>query len=141
MLRNRYVDKGKRLHCVNFAHPSISLPGERQYKAQWWGLAAAFSKCELLAWHVTRDDPEEIHYVQRQRYRFRGLGIEKDILSTIRMILNEDGKVVHMQDRWDHKDPPANYIAWYLRRLNAVTLPYFINIPHTDGSKPNRAEL
>lgn len=42
----------------------LFLAGERQYKAQWWGMPAAFSKSELLAWHVEKDDPREIRYVR-----------------------------------------------------------------------------
>lgn len=41
--------------------------GERQYKAQWWGMPAAFSKSDLLAWHVEKDDHREIRYVRRRR--------------------------------------------------------------------------
>lgn len=40
-------------------------------------MPAAFSKSDTLAWHVTKDTPEEISYVQRQRYTFKGFGWTK----------------------------------------------------------------
>jgi hypothetical protein len=46
-----------------FEDPICYATGERQYKAQWWGMPAAFSKSELLSWHVEKDDPREIRYV------------------------------------------------------------------------------
>jgi hypothetical protein len=124
-----------------FEDPLCYAKGERQFKAQFWGLVAAFSKCELLAWHATKDEPNQVNYVQRQRYTFKGLGFSKEMLSTISMKLNDQGKIIHMQDRWNHQDPPANFIAWPLRRLNAVSLPYLISVPPEKGSKPARTEL
>lgn len=124
-----------------FEDPLCYAKGERQYKGQWWGLAAAFSKCDLKAWHVTKDEPTQVNYVQRVAYTFKGFGWTKEIISTISMKLNEDGKVIHMQDRWDHQDPPANFIAWPLRRFNALVVPLFVTIPSEDKAKPGHADL
>lgn len=46
-----------------FEDPICYATGARQYKAQWWGMPAAFSKSELLAWHVVKDEPSEVQYV------------------------------------------------------------------------------
>ena len=34
-------------------------------------MPAAFSKSDLLAWHVEKDDPREIRYVRRRRAGLR----------------------------------------------------------------------
>lgn len=36
------------------------------------------------------------------------------------MRLNENGKIVYFADRWDHKDPPSNFIAWVCCRMWAA---------------------
>lgn len=51
-------------HAI-FEDPICYAVGERQYKAQWWGMPALFGKSELLAWHVEKDDPREIRYVSK----------------------------------------------------------------------------
>ncbi|UZJ52222.1 hypothetical protein CBS101457_001542 [Exobasidium rhododendri] len=118
-----------------FEDPICFATGERQYKAQWWGMPAAFSKSELLSWHVEKDDPQEIRYVQKQRYTVKGLGLKKEMLSTVVMKLDQHGRIIHFQDRWDGKDMPTNVVAMTLRRLNALVMPYLITVPSSSAKE------
>lgn len=122
-------------HDAVFEDPLCYAQGHRQYKAQWFGMPAAFSKSDTLAWYVTKDTPEEIAYVQRQRYTFKGLGFKKELVSKVVMKLNEEGKITYFADRWNDQDPPAHFLVWPLRRLNAVVMPYLISQPPVEETQ------
>lgn len=94
-----------------------------------------FSKSITSAWRVTKDTPEEIQYVQKQVYGIDRFNFEKVMHSTVVMKLDQQGRITHFQDRWDHKEMPGAW-AYPLRRLNALVMPYFISRPneHPDGS-------
>lgn len=62
MPSHKIFDRSWSPHAI-FEDPICYATGARQYKAQWWGMPAAFSKSELLAWHVVKDEPNEVQYV------------------------------------------------------------------------------
>ena len=63
-----------------FADPICHAQSSRQYLAQWYGMPAAFSHSQTLAWKLTLQQANQVHYVQKQRYKFKLLGSTKDII-------------------------------------------------------------
>ncbi|SNX84890.1 uncharacterized protein MEPE_03599 [Melanopsichium pennsylvanicum] len=112
-----------------FADPICYAQGSRQYLAQWYGMPAAFSKSETLEWKLIKDTRLEVQYVQKQRYKVKALGLQKDMVSTVVMERDENtGKVKRFEDRWNHK-PLGGILGWPFRRLNALTLPLLVGVP------------
>lgn len=114
-------------HAV-FADPICHAEGSRQFLAQWYGMPAAFSESQTLQWKLLKDEPRLIEYVQKQRYKVKGLGAVKEMVSTVVMERDEAGKVVRFEDRWNHK-PLGGALGWPFRRLNALTLPWLVGVP------------
>lgn len=65
------------------------------------------STSTTTAWRVTKDEPQEVHYVQKQKYGINKLGLEKEMISTVVMKLDEKGRIKHFEDRWNHKKMPG----------------------------------
>nr|CDI54161.1 conserved hypothetical protein [Melanopsichium pennsylvanicum 4] len=92
-------------------------------------MPAAFSKSETLEWKLIKDTRLEVQYVQKQRYKVKALGLQKDMVSTVVMERDENtGKVKRFEDRWNHK-PLGGILGWPFRRLNALTLPLLVGVP------------
>lgn len=90
---------------LSFLFPS------RQFLAQWYGMPAAFSKSDTLAWRVESSSEREIVYHQKQLYKIKGLGMEKEMVSKVVIGLDEQGKVESFQDRWNGEELPSGGIA------------------------------
>ncbi|SPO26541.1 uncharacterized protein UTRI_04130 [Ustilago trichophora] len=113
-----------------FADPICHAHGSRQYLAQWYGMPAAFAHSETLEWKLIKQEPNLVEYVQKQRYKLKGLGMTKDMISTVVMQRNEQsGKITRFEDRWNHK-PLGGVFGWPFRRLNALTLPFLVAVPN-----------
>ncbi|GAC99225.1 hypothetical protein PHSY_006825 [Pseudozyma hubeiensis SY62] len=111
-----------------FADPICHANGSRQYLAQWYGMPAAFSESHLLEWKLIKDEPRLVEYVQKQRYKVKGLGMVKEMISTVVMERDAEGKVVRFEDRWNHK-PLGGVLGWPFRRANALVLPWIVGVP------------
>ncbi|SPO26819.1 uncharacterized protein UTRI_04130_B [Ustilago trichophora] len=112
-----------------FADPICHAEASRQYLAQWYGMPAAFSHSETLEWKLIKQEPALVEYVQKQRYKVKGLGLTKDMVSTVVMQRNpQSGKITRFEDRWNHK-PLGGVLGWPFRRLNALTLPLLVGVP------------
>lgn len=111
-----------------FADPICHANGAKQYLAQWYGMPAAFAESETLEWKLTKQEPREVQYVQKQRYKVKGLGMEKVMISTVLMERDENNKITRFEDRWNHK-PLGGALGWPFRRLNAVTMPWLVGVP------------
>ncbi len=111
-----------------FADPICHAEGAKQYLAQWYGMPAAFAESETLAWKLTKQEPREVQYVQKHRYKVKGLGMNKEMISTVVMERDENNKITRFEDRWNHK-PLGGVLGWPFRRLNAVSLPFLIGVP------------
>lgn len=124
-----------------FADPIAHANGAHQYLAQWFGMPAAFSQSQTLAWKLTKQEPTEVQYVQKHMYKIKGIGMTKEMVSTVVMQLDpQTKKIINFEDRWNHK-PLNGVLSWPFRRLNAVTLPLFISVPKASKEAVNRKEL
>ncbi|CAO1620862.1 unnamed protein product [Jaminaea pallidilutea] len=126
-----------------FEDPICWAQGWRQYAAQWYAMRL-FSRSTTSAWRVIKDTPEEIQYIQKQNYAIDRFNFEKTMHSTVVMKLDEQGRIKHFVDRWDHQDMPGIW-SYPLRRLNALSMPMIIGHPsqHPDhgSSSGNKKEL
>lgn len=43
--------------------------------------------------------------------------------------LDENNKIIRMEDKWNGEEAPARYCALFLRRFNARMNPWLISIP------------
>lgn len=111
-----------------FADAICHATGAKQYLAQWYGMPATFSESRTLVWKLLKDSPTEIKYAQKQHYKVKGLGTTKQMVSTVVMHLDAQGKVVSFEDRWNHK-PMGGAISWPFRRLNALAMPWIVGVP------------
>lgn len=123
-----------------FADPICHAEGSRQYLAQWYGVPAAFSESETLAWKLVKQEPGEVQYAQKQRYKVKGLGMTKEIISTVVMERDAGNKITRFEDRWNHK-PLGGYIGWPFRRLNALGLPFLVGVPKETKQALNHKDL
>ncbi|SJX63573.1 uncharacterized protein SRS1_14327 [Sporisorium reilianum f. sp. reilianum] len=112
-----------------FADPICHAEGYAQYLAQWYGMPAAFAHSETLAWKLITQQDDRVEYVQLQRYKVKGLGVTKDMVSTV--VMQRDpatNTITRFEDRWNHK-PLGGVFSWPFRRLNAFTLPWIVGVP------------
>lgn len=92
-------------------------------------MPAAFAKSETLEWKLIKQQEDGIEYVQKQRYRVKGLGVTKDMISTV--VMQRDpttNKITKFEDRWNHK-PLGGVFSWPFRRFNALSLPLLVGVP------------
>lgn len=56
-------------------------------------------------------NPNRIVYHQEQEYTMRGFGTKKLVVSTVEIDLDEHDMITHLQDKWNGKEHPTNFIA------------------------------
>jgi len=84
-----------------FNDPIALAEGRKQYAAQWYGLAVAFSKIERLSYEVTSSG-NPITMDLKTKYIVKGTGTEKVIDSVVDIYLDEHtGKISKLLDKWD----------------------------------------
>ncbi|KAF8599909.1 hypothetical protein BDV93DRAFT_448608 [Ceratobasidium sp. AG-I] len=114
-----------------FEDPISKCFGYGEYGAQWYGMPKAFPSSRTLAYKVVSStmDPRRIVYEQTQEYTIRFIGTKKIMNSTVVIDLDENDKIVKLEDKWSGQDQPTRFGALWLRRLNALTLPWFVTAP------------
>ena len=90
-----------------FEDPLTNAKGRKQYSAQWYGLAAAFSEIERLSHQVTSTG-NPITLQLKQRYVVKGVGKEQTVNSEVK-IFSEGGKITKVEDRWDGSLPEGAF--------------------------------
>jgi hypothetical protein len=116
---------------ATFADPLTQAQGRKQYQAQWYGLATAFSTIEQQSQTVTSAG-NPITLDLKTRYVVKGLGTEKVINSKINIHTDSAGeKIVKVEDRWDGEIPEGPF-AKAFRNLNSVVVPAFVGVPKNE---------
>ncbi|CAD6884453.1 unnamed protein product [Tilletia caries] len=108
-----------------FVDPIAYASGMREVMAQWKGMTV-FSESKTLDWKLTKDEPNRIEWEQRQFYKTALFS--KTMESTVVLELDDEGRITHFEDRWNHK-PISNGITYPLRRLNAIVMPFLTRPP------------
>ncbi|KAJ1306267.1 hypothetical protein OPQ81_010971 [Rhizoctonia solani] len=118
-----------------FEDPLSKCIGYKEYAPQWYGMPKAFPVSRTLSYKVTSSttDPHRIVYEQQQEYTIRFIGTKKVMNSTVVIDLDENDQIVKLEDKWNGKDQPTRFGALWLRRLNAVTLPWLVSVPKPKG--------
>jgi len=114
-----------------FEDPICKCLGYKEYASHWFSMPKLFPTSITKSYRVllSTTNPNRITYHQEQEYTLRGIGTKKLMVSTVEIDLDEDDMITHLQDKWDGKEQPTNFIIMALRRLNAKTLPLFVSIP------------
>ena len=78
--------------------------GHKQYAAQWYGLANAFSKTEMLDNRVTGvGNPMTLDL--KMQYRVKGMPKDTEIQSEVKCWVDGEGKIERVEDRWEGNLP------------------------------------
>lgn len=115
---------------ATFNDPLTTAKGRKEFEAQWVGLAAAFSKIDILE-HEVVNSGNPIVMNSRIKYTLKGLGTEKTIQSVVDIhTVGEEGtlKISRVDDKWDGQIPDGP-IANAFRKLNAKTVPLMTGEP------------
>ncbi|CAE6445725.1 unnamed protein product [Rhizoctonia solani] len=114
-----------------FEDPFIKCVGFKEYAAQWYGLPKIAAQSTTLQYRVlsSTHSPHKIVFDQTQQYTLRYIKRKKTIHSLVIIELDEDGKIIKMEDRWNGEEPPSKWGAIWLRRLNGKTAPFFVRVP------------
>ncbi|KAH7107205.1 hypothetical protein BKA62DRAFT_686277 [Auriculariales sp. MPI-PUGE-AT-0066] len=117
-----------------FEDPLSKCIGYEQFGAQWFGMPKVFPVSRNLSHRIlsSTTNPNRIEYVQAQEYTFRWIGNKKIMYSLVMIDLDENDKVLKLEDKWDGNDQPTRYGAYSLRRLNAKCVPWLVSVPKDD---------
>ncbi|KZV96117.1 hypothetical protein EXIGLDRAFT_609700, partial [Exidia glandulosa HHB12029] len=113
----------------DFEDPLSKCHGYGQFGAQWWAMPKAFPVSKNLGHRVVASTDNHIEYVQAQEYTFRWVGNKKVMYSLVMIDLDGDGKIVKVEDRWNAQEHPTRWGTHFLRRMNAMTLPWLVTVP------------
>ncbi|QRV98426.1 hypothetical protein RhiJN_26445 [Ceratobasidium sp. AG-Ba] len=115
---------------ATFEDPLSKCIGYKQYAPQWFQ-PKAFPTSRTLAYKVisSTENPNRIVYEQKQEYTIRFIGTKKIMDSTVVIDLDENDKIIKLEDKWNGQDQPTRFGTLWLRRLNAVTLPWLVKVP------------
>ncbi|KAG8906839.1 hypothetical protein FRB99_006014 [Tulasnella sp. 403] len=116
--------------------PLSKCEGFDEYAPQWFSMPKLFPKSRTIRANVISStygppQPNQIVYEQEQEYTIRFIGTKTVIRSLVIIDLDEHDKIIKLEDRWNGKTHPARFGAYYLRRLNAMALPYLVRVPKT----------
>ncbi|KAG8724001.1 hypothetical protein FRC09_000809 [Ceratobasidium sp. 395] len=116
---------------ATFEDPLSKCIGYKQYAPQWYGMPKAFPTSRTLAYKVisSTENPNRIVYEQKQEYTIRFINTKKVMDSTVVIDLDENDKIIKLEDKWSGQDQPVRFGALWLRRLNAMTLPWLVKVP------------
>jgi hypothetical protein len=119
---------------ATFEDPLSVAEGFKQYAAQWFAMHKAFPQSRTLEYRIlsSTTNPNQVTYALTQEYTIRFLGVKKVMNSVVVIDLDENEKIVKLQDMWNGKEHPHRFGIWYLRKLNAKTMPLLVSIPKTD---------
>jgi len=108
-----------------FVDPIAYASGMSQVSAQWAGMKI-FKESKTLEWKLKLDEPNRIEYEQKQFYKTSLFS--KTMESTVVMELDDQGRIKHFEDRWNHK-PISNGITYPFRRLNGLVMSFITRPP------------
>ncbi|EUC64194.1 hypothetical protein RSOL_437140 [Rhizoctonia solani AG-3 Rhs1AP] len=114
-----------------FEDPFTKCVGYKEYAAQWYGLPKIATNSTTLQYRVlsSTHSPHKIVFDQTQQYTFRYIKRKKTIHSLVVIELDEEGKIIKMEDRWNGEKLPRKWGAIWLRRLNGKTAPFLVRVP------------
>lgn len=125
---------------ASFVDPLTIAEGRKQYAAQWYGLAAVFSKIERLGGQVTSaGNPIELQ--MKNKYTVKGLGSEQTIDSVIKIFTEGEGanmRITKVEDRWNDNLPDGPFKN-AMRNLNSVVVPTMVKVPKSIEEEEGKA--
>ncbi|KIM60621.1 hypothetical protein SCLCIDRAFT_82528, partial [Scleroderma citrinum Foug A] len=114
-----------------FEDPWVKCEGYDEYAPQWFAMPKLFSHSRTLSTRLmlSTQSPNRLIYSQSQEYTLRLTGKKKKVDSIVVIDLDENDKIIRLEDKWDGEDPPTHYGALLLRRANARIASWLIKVP------------
>ena len=114
-----------------FEDPWTKCVGYKEYTAQWFSLPRVVAQSTTVQYRVlsSTHHPHRIVVDQTQQYTLRYIKRKRTIHSLVFLELDEQGKIIKMEDRWNGEEPPRKWGALWLRRLNGKTAHLFVRVP------------
>ncbi|KAF8582689.1 hypothetical protein K439DRAFT_1661726 [Ramaria rubella] len=124
------ADIKEALLALTYKDPLSDCHSLKEYAPQWFALRKIFPKSETLAFHVlsSTDEPKRMVCSQRQQYTLRFFGTKKVINSLIVIDLDDNDKIIKLEDKWNGEEQPTRWGTGMLRRLNAKTLSWIVHV-------------
>ncbi|KAG6335869.1 hypothetical protein ID866_3206 [Astraeus odoratus] len=90
-----------------------------------------FSQSKTLSSRImlSTQSPNRLIYSQSQEYTLRFIGKKKRVDSIIVVDLDEDDRIIRLEDKWKGAEPPTHYGALFLRQTNARIIPWLVKVP------------
>ncbi|KAK3111081.1 hypothetical protein LTR53_014010 [Teratosphaeriaceae sp. CCFEE 6253] len=97
---------------------------DTRYKiaGQWYGIPKLMAKSQTLSTEVVEDKPDRIVFKLRQEYTPKVVSFSKPVNSLITLSLDENEKVKHHKDMWNHKDYSHEGLGKIMKTLNGDQL-------------------
>ncbi|KAI6006042.1 hypothetical protein EDD15DRAFT_2384668 [Pisolithus albus] len=144
--RRRIVDDLNELFCCRpsidifkrtwrrdavFEDPWVKCEGYDEYGPQFFAMPKLFSRAEILSSRImlSSQSPNRLIYSKSQEYTLRFLGKKKRIDSMVVVDLDENDKIIRVEDKWRGEELPTRYGALHLRRASAVIMPWLVKVP------------
>ncbi|KAL4067550.1 hypothetical protein J3A83DRAFT_4096743 [Scleroderma citrinum] len=118
-------------HDSIFEDPWVRCEGYDQYAPQWFVMPKLFSQSRTLSSRLmlSTPSPNRFIYSQSQEYTIRFIGKKKQVDSIIVVDLDENDRIIRLEDKWGGEDLPMHYGALLLRRVNARIASWLIKVP------------
>jgi len=109
----------------------LQCKGYAEYAAQFYAMPLVFSSGCTLSMDVISStlEPNQIVYEQTQEYTLRLIGKKLVVKSVITLDLDENDQIMSLKDKWFDHEPPTDHGAYYMRRLSARSVPWFVSVP------------
>ncbi|KAI6100377.1 hypothetical protein EDD16DRAFT_474824 [Pisolithus croceorrhizus] len=117
-------------HDAVFEDPWVKCEGYDEYAPQFFVMPKLFSGAKILSSRIllSTQSPNRLIYSKSQEYTLRFLG-KKRIDSMVVVDLDEDDKIIRVEDKWGGEELPTQYGASHLRRVSAVVTPWLVKVP------------
>ncbi|KAL5533067.1 hypothetical protein ACEPAF_4843 [Sanghuangporus sanghuang] len=111
--------------------PWSSCKGVNEIVSQWYAMPKIFAKSESIASRVlaSTSQPNKIIYAQTQEYTLRFIGVKRTVKSVIIVDLDEEDKIIRLQDQRNGEEPPIAWGIGTLRRINGRITTWIVRPP------------
>jgi len=114
-----------------FEDPVSSCKGLNEIAAQFFAMPLIFKKSVTLSHRVisSTHNPNLLIYEQVQEYTVKLFGMKRTVKSIILVELDDEDKIILLEDQWNGEEPPHAWGLGMLRRLNSKTISLLVSVP------------
>lgn len=117
-------------HDAIFEDPWVKCEGYNEYGPQFFAMPKLF-QAKILSSRImlSTQSPNRLIYSKSQEYTLRFLGKKKRVDSVVVVDLDENDKIMRVEDKWGGAEQPTHYGTLHLRRASAVIISWLIRVP------------